>query len=114
MIKLLYGDDYDIYPISVDCAHQGHGGVARSRVYIVLAHKERCRLVDPTNDIETVYKLVSRYIQRYIKTSPRDYLIAEHWEIMRDAMETARTRKKVFTPAPRLNIGKLGKGLISL
>lgn len=100
MIEYLYGDDYMIYPLYVDCADQGHFGVARARVYCICAHKARTTiLLDP----EDVYRVVTRLVTRHVRTRPSDYFVATHNEIMRSASLLATKRKRPFTFALQPN-----------
>lgn len=98
MVRYLYDDDYDIFPIYVDCCDQGHRGVARARVYCICAHKQRAKQL---LDVHKVYDKVTKAITKQIRTRPRDYLVATHWEIMRNASLTASKRHMFFAPAPR-------------
>ncbi len=96
MIKHLYDDDYDLFPIYLDVVDQGHSGASRPRVYIICAHKERLvQLVD----VYQLYNMITAAIRQRIQTTPKDYLVSDHWEIMRDAEMFAQKRGHSFKPA---------------
>ena len=93
MIQKLYGRHYAIEQLFVTPADQGHAGVARSRTYLVLALR---RLVERTQDLQQVYKLVSDAIACRVHTRPRDYLVASWTELCEEASRTARRRGIAF------------------
>ena len=97
LIEFLYSDDYDLYPLYVDCGDQGHTGVARPRVYIICAHKRCTRKI---LNVQKVYDMVTRAIQARVHTRVRDYLDADRWEILREASTVAFRRKRSFETAP--------------
>ena len=97
MLKFLYDDDYNICPIVVDCADQGHAGVARTRLYCLLSHKKR---VEQIQNPQRLYNRVTRSITSCVETSPQDYFFANLWEILRDAQHVARVRSKRAPIAP--------------
>ena len=78
MIMLLYSRYYAIKKLHVSPADQGHAGVARDRIYLVLALKGK----------------VSQFIKRRVQTRPCDYLVASWDELQREAQAVAMTRKK--------------------
>ena len=93
MVKLLYGPDYYLHPLYVDCSDQGHFGCARARVYIICAHKRQTKqLFEP----QKLYDKITASIQRRVCVLPRHYLIAGRWEIEREAQRTAATRHKTY------------------
>ena len=88
MIQSLLGDMYGIFPLHVDMADVGHSGASRRRLYVILAHKQHCRmLASPTE----VYDQVSKRIRAACHTKPSDYLTADTLEVQCEAMEVART-----------------------
>lgn len=90
MVNLLYGYHYNIYPIYVSTDDVGHSGCSRNRVYVILAHKTRSRMLfNPYK----MYKKVRKTIRKHVSTRPSDYLIAPKHEILLDAAEIARIRK---------------------
>ena len=101
MIEFLYDDDYRLFPIYLDVGDQGHTGASRPRVYIICAHKER---VVQLADVYKLYRAITSSIQKFVSTCPSDYLVSDHWEIMRDAALLAQKRNKPFTPVTCLQI----------
>ena len=94
MIIRLYGAHYALYPFYVSTCDVGHAGVARNRVYILLAHKERLKmLVSPY----VVHKRIVATIRQAVQTQPQDYVFAQPHEILLDAGATAFTRGKKMT-----------------
>ena len=93
MIRRLYGKFYDMKFIYLDCDDQGHDGTTRKRVYIILAYKG---LTVCKHDPIELYCRITEHIQRYVKTAPSDYFISTDQEVLLDAEEVARTRKKKF------------------
>ncbi|CAE7256581.1 unnamed protein product [Symbiodinium microadriaticum] len=88
VIQSLLGDMYGIFPLHVDMADVGHSGASRRRLYVILAHKQHCRmLASPTE----VYDQVSKRIRAACHTKPSDYLTADTLEVQCEAMEVART-----------------------
>ena len=90
MIHLLYGYHYFIYPIYVSTDDVGHSGCTRNRVYVILAHKTRARML---YNPRKMYKKVTKTIRKHVFTRPSDYLIAPKHEILLDASEIAQIRK---------------------
>ena len=96
LIKLIYGYHYNIYPIYVSTDDVGHSGCTRNRVYIILAHKKRVRMLQ---NPYRMYKKIRKTIKKHIFTRPSDYLISPQNEILLDAAEIARMRKyELATP----------------
>ena len=94
MIKFLYGSHYHLYPFFITPDDIGHTAVSRARVYIIMVHRERVEMViDPY----PLYEKIRETITRLIYTRPRDYLIASDNEIMMDAADVARGRKRPMT-----------------
>ena len=103
VVEYLYGDDYELYPIFLDVGDQGHTGASRPRVYIICAHKER---VVPLHNVYDLYAAITAKIRKHVHTSPSDYLVSDHWEIMRDAAAHAQTRGMHFQPATWRNFNR--------
>ena len=94
MISLLYGKFYKIRKLACDTADQGHRGVARERVYLILTHKWKVKeVVDPRE----LYLYVSKYLKTHIHTEPKDYAIAEPLDIHQEASELAWVRRGTTT-----------------
>ena len=100
MIELLYAD-YNLFPIFLDVVDQGHCGASRPRVYIIAAHKKR---VTQVQCVFELYRRVTKSIRKHVRTSPSDYLISDHWEVMQEASVHAQKRKLKFSPTPRMRI----------
>ena len=69
MITYLYSKRYRIRCLRVMPAHQGHAGVARERVYLILTLKKS--VVEIANP-EDMYKKVSDFIMSWVCTEPKD------------------------------------------
>ena len=90
MIKTIYGNHYNIQTLLCDTADVGHSAAPRTRMYVILSHKQR---VTKTHDIEMMYMEISKRIRDLISTRPSDYLIACDSEIALEIEQLARTRK---------------------
>ena len=95
MIEKLYGRYYNIDQLFVSPADQGFDGVARDRTYLVLARKG---VVRQDFDLRDVYSRVTKYIKKHVTTEPCDYIIASRNDILLEAQEVARVRKRCFFP----------------
>lgn len=97
MINALYSKHYNICPIYAKPSDQGHSGVARDRVYLILTWRGK---VLPIGDVERMYQKVSHFIQKYVSTRPRDYWVSTEYDQIVEATNTARRRhipmKRVF------------------
>ena len=89
MIKALYARHYNIKALFVSPADQGHAGIARDRVYLILALKGR---VEEAFDVVATYQKVSAFIRKRVQTVPSDYLISDFNDLQREALKTATTR----------------------
>lgn len=69
MIVKLYSKHYHIRCLNVKPEHQGHSGVARERIYLILTLKG---LVEEIANPVLIYDQVSDFIMRYVKTEPQD------------------------------------------
>lgn len=69
MIDILYSKYYNIRYLDVKPEHQGHFGVARRRLYLILTLKGR--VVEVANP-EEIYELVSSYIMNFVHTEPKE------------------------------------------
>jgi hypothetical protein len=105
MIMLLYSRYYAIKKLHVSPADQGHAGVDRDRIYLVLALKGK---VEELHDVQDTYSKVSQFIKRRVQTRPCDYLVASWDELQREAQAVAMTRKKKFSmnKVPLLDLTK--------
>lgn len=90
MMRTLYGKFYDLYPLYAVPGDQGHTGVARDRVYVIMVLKGK---VEPIIDVRTLYDKVSKFIQKYVSTKPSDYFVSSQSDIMMEANKTASLRK---------------------
>ena len=97
LVQLLYGFWYLLFPFYVSTDDVGHTGAARNRLYIIMVHKNKVRMV---HDPYKIYKMIVKTISKHIKTRPSDYLIASRDEILRDAADVAHVRNKKMT-APK-------------
>ena len=91
MIELLYGYHYQLFSFYVSPADVGHTGTSRDRVYIIMIHKRKVRVV---HDPYKIYRRIVKTISKHVSTRPRDYLLASQNEILMDAADVARIRKK--------------------
>ena len=97
MIRLLNGGHYHIHILRPEPADAGHGGTARERVYLVLAHKRRTTLLHSPAEL---YTRVSAAVREQGSTRPSDYFVATHSEIVMHGQQWARTRKRKWKGAP--------------
>lgn len=96
MIKWLFCMHYWIYVLVCGVEDQGHDGASRDRLWIILAHKERTKMLcDPIE----LYKMVCRNIRSYVCTRPSDYCVAPTVEIQNEALHLATIRQKLLTVA---------------
>ena len=51
MIEKLYSRHYHIEALYVSPAHQGHAGMARERVYLILSHRKKLKQVAEPVDL---------------------------------------------------------------
>ncbi|CAK9079372.1 Uncharacterized protein SCF082_LOCUS37876 [Durusdinium trenchii] len=91
MLRKIYGQTYDLYPIYVQPADLGHNGTARSRVYVLLANREKVR---NTYDCQELYQRISTRMKSVASTSPRDYFVAMKLHYLLNARE--KEALKVF------------------
>ena len=89
MIHLLYKKTYNISPLRVSPADQGHAGVARERLYLILTLKG---VVEEVTNPKQLYDEISQHIRKHIKTEPKDYLISLPFDYFTEAMRTAKRR----------------------
>ena len=89
MIERLYGRYYDVQKLLVSPADQGHAGMARKRVYLILARKG---LVLEVHDVQSMYSEISEFISGLVATKPRDYLVASRVDRLLDASRIAAKR----------------------
>ena len=100
-LKKLYGKHYDLHPLFVEPKDVGHHGVARSRVYIIMVHRES---VTQIYDCHSLYQEIANAMKLFVATRPSDYFIADAKDIRLEAERTARSRKiPVRQKAPQLN-----------
>ena len=98
MIHVVYGQHYNITRIRCETADAGHSGAARTRVYLILAHKLR---VQQVHDPEGMYCFISQRIREEIRTFPSDYMIAPKHEVVAEMANIAFKRRLPLTePGP--------------
>ncbi|CAE7440779.1 unnamed protein product, partial [Symbiodinium necroappetens] len=87
-------EDYDLYQLFLTPQDCGHAGTARERTYVIGSHKERtsCKQ-DPFQMLEKC-----RRKMRTVRTQPKDYMVADPWEISLEAMTVINRRKMSWTP----------------
>lgn len=90
MIAKLYSKYYNICVLKVSPQDQGHSGVARDRVYLVLTLKSQVEQVFNPN---MLYAKITEYITARVQTRPRDYLISDRVDLLMEAGRTASVRK---------------------
>ena len=95
MIVRLYGKHYDIHPIYATPGDQGHSGVARDRVYLILTLKKK---LVPITDLQQLYVNVSKFIQKYVCTKPSDYMVSSKIDLLQEARKTAVCRQIRLRP----------------
>ena len=91
MIERLYSRYYTIKRLDVDPSHQGHAGMARPRVYLVLARKHR---VQEMHDVQDMYQRVADFISGLVATEPQDYLVASRVDRLMEVNRVAVQRRK--------------------
>ena len=109
ILHILFGDDYFIWIIRATPSHQGHDGVSKERLCVVLSHKERtiC-LQDPVR----LYTSISEVMQHHVATSPSDYFIADHREVQLEAMRMAGVRGITYRPETCFALASLSRSWI--
>lgn len=91
MIRFLFGIYYYMYTLVCGVEDQGHDGSSRTRLYVILAHRNKTvKLVDPFK----VYFAISKAIRCHVCTKPSDYMISTEVEIQQMYSELASVRKK--------------------
>ena len=112
MVEHLYGQHYRIYPFYLNTEDVGHRGMARARVYIFLAHKERVCLREGV-DIYEVYRKIAATIKSAVQTQPRDYLISSAQEVAMDVGRVGSKRKLSGSDAqPHFECERMGVSLV--
>ena len=86
ILKGLVGDTYNIYPLQVKTDDVGHSGVSRNRLYVILVSKQCQQIMDPVQ----LYSSVAKRNHSRFSTQPKDYMIADEFEVLCEAFETAR------------------------
>ncbi len=99
MIHTLYGKHYHIFRLSVCPADQGHAGVSRDRIYLILALKGK---VTPVCDVNKMYSRVSAYIAGKVQTRPSDYLVSDVNELKAEAARISHVRRKIIKKRVRV------------
>ena len=86
---------YDMYQLFFSPSDTGHAGAARQRTYVIASHVEKtsCKL-----DPYMIQSEISRCMQRKVKTQPKDYCLADAWEVAADAMALANKKKLAWRP----------------
>lgn len=69
VISKLYSSHYHVKGIQASPADQGHYGVKRNRLYLILTLKA---LVEEVVDPVFLYQQITKYIQRFVQTQPQD------------------------------------------
>ncbi|CAE8617905.1 unnamed protein product [Polarella glacialis] len=95
MLQGLLGVRYFLYQLFVDCSDVGRHGATRARTYVFCLHKVRGRYL--TDIFELYYALKDR-VSETVATRPSDYMIASREDILMEASEIAKVRKKDFRP----------------
>ncbi|CAK9087763.1 Uncharacterized protein SCF082_LOCUS41478 [Durusdinium trenchii] len=73
MIKLLYGEHYNIKKLMTETNDAGHSGTSRERIYLILSHKKKTiEIADPV----ALYEKISQIMRRSVQTAPSDYMIS--------------------------------------
>ena len=89
-------EDYDLYQLFLSPEDTGHAGAARDRTYVIGSHKDRtsCKQ-DPFCMLERC----SRRMRKKVRTQPKDYLVAEPWEVTLEDMAVINRRRVTWTPS---------------
>ncbi|CAK9073886.1 unnamed protein product, partial [Durusdinium trenchii] len=96
MIKLLYGEHYNIKKLMTETNDAGHSGTSRERIYLILSHKKKTiEIADPV----ALYEKISQIMRRSVQTAPSDYMISSDGEVLREAAQLAIKRG---IPAPAM------------
>ena len=74
MVQKLYGRHYDLHPLNISPEDVGHAGVARARVYIVMAYRG---LVTEHYDVQEMFRRVCQKMRQFVCTEPSDYFVAD-------------------------------------
>lgn len=94
LIRLIYGEHYNIHVLRVSLDHVGHTGARRDRLYLVLNHKMRTQQLCNPNDL---YMHIIDQVSKAVHTTVQDYFVSSLREIDIAAAELAATRRK-FVP----------------
>ena len=95
MIVKLYSKYYDIAVLKVSPRDQGHAGVARDRMYLILTLRS---LVEQVFNPNAVYAKITEYITARVQTQPRDYLVSDRVDLILESGRTAAVRKIPLRP----------------
>ena len=98
IIELLWGEHYWIYTIYSEPKDLGHNGVSRPRIFILLLHKLKGKLLfDP----RLLYCMIRDNVTQFVRTRPRDYFIASDRDVQHSAMRLASRRGIGYRPGER-------------
>lgn len=97
MIRTLYGKHYQIFKLPVCPADQGHAGISRDRIYLILTLKGK---VTRVFDVNRMYSMVTAYITSKVQTKPSDYLVSDVNELKVEAARLAHVRRNTLKPHP--------------
>ena len=89
MIRAMYAEHYDLYVLQCSAADVGHKGCRRDRLYCILAHKVRTRLVFQPREL---YSKIAGVISANVATTPKDYFVATKTDIRLEAARLADQR----------------------
>eukprot|EP00435_Cladocopium_sp_Y103_P064885 s253_g26.t1 len=90
MIVKLYSKYYHICVLMVSPRDQGHAGVARDRVYLILTLKSKVEQIFNPQDL---YNAITEYITARVQTRPRDYLVSDNVDLLLEATRVSSVRK---------------------
>ena len=91
MLRAMFGEHYDIHVLRCDPSDVGHAGASRERVYVILAHNSRTRMITCPKEL---YNKIAGVISKHIATRPRDYFVASHLDVRLAEEDLALSRKR--------------------
>ena len=90
MLNQMYSKHYDLYPLPMEPKDLGHQGVARRRVYVVMAHRKHAKR---THDLTNLFWSISKAMRELVQTCPADYFMTEPRDVQLEAVRVARLRR---------------------
>jgi uncharacterized Fe-S cluster-containing protein len=100
LIRHCYEKHYRLYFFEIDLPDVGHSGASRARIYVIMAHRVRARVI---GDPVALFKTIIEKLKGKLTTKPRDYFVASPAEIRLSTTDLAMTRKTKLKNVPWMN-----------